>query len=435
MAITALYVDGSAGADTNGGSSEGAAIVSGASADTDGTTTVSLADDTPDLSGVSVGDSIFLAAETSGGQGNDSEVFEITAVDDGADTVTVTPTPGTNANQSWAIGGAFATIDHAMNVVAAGDHVNVKASATYAELATIVTAGTATAPIVFTGYTASVGDGGQASIGGATGAHGITSSVASGQHYAFYNIRITDCSSDGWQLNTRNHLAFINCRADQCTNGFIAEDFCKFLACEADNNSAKGISWDTDCCMYGCVSHTNGDSPFDFNKGVIVNCLAYGLGAGDYGFEASNSTFYWIIGNTVDGEGAATTRGFSIGSGGTPQMQMFIGNIAYDCATGAHHNRDFKEDLVSAYNLVNSNTANYSGMETFVGEQTGAPAFTDEAGNDYRPGSGSAAKANGVDAGFAMDGSSFIDIGAVQREEPAGGSGGLLMPNKRAGKQ
>lgn len=64
-----------------------------------------------------------------------------------------------NVGTSEGSGNAWKTIDKAMNTVAAGDKVWVKASANYTELVTIDTVGSIAAPIVFEGYTSTTGDG------------------------------------------------------------------------------------------------------------------------------------------------------------------------------------------------------------------------------------------------------------------------------------
>ena len=98
------FVDPASGSNTNGGSSTGSAIVSGSSADTDGTTTIDLSTDNPDLSGVTANvDSIYLASETGG---KNSVIFDITAVDNTLKTVTVQDPPDNTATVAWAIGGA-----------------------------------------------------------------------------------------------------------------------------------------------------------------------------------------------------------------------------------------------------------------------------------------------------------------------------------------
>ncbi len=63
-----------------------------------------------------------------------------------------------NLGTSEGAGNAWATLTKAMNTVAAGDKVWVKASATYTETMTMVTVGAQGTPIVFEGYTTATGD-------------------------------------------------------------------------------------------------------------------------------------------------------------------------------------------------------------------------------------------------------------------------------------
>lgn len=78
--------------------------VSGAGASlTDTDATVDLSADTPDLSGVTANDALLRIADATDGLYGSQE-FTITAVNDGADTVEVSPTPAsTRASKSWAI--------------------------------------------------------------------------------------------------------------------------------------------------------------------------------------------------------------------------------------------------------------------------------------------------------------------------------------------
>ena len=66
-----------------------------------------------------------------------------------------------NAGTSEGAGNAWATIDKAMNTVAAGDKVWVKASGTYDENGNIDTAGSLLSPIEFEGYSSTTGDNGK----------------------------------------------------------------------------------------------------------------------------------------------------------------------------------------------------------------------------------------------------------------------------------
>src|SRR5258708_32227144 len=71
-----------------------------------------------------------------------------------------------NAGTSPGAGNAWATLSKAATIVVAGDSVNAKGSASYNEILTLTTSGTAGSPIVWSGYTTTVGDGGRAIIDG-----------------------------------------------------------------------------------------------------------------------------------------------------------------------------------------------------------------------------------------------------------------------------
>jgi len=92
-------------------------VVSGSDAATTATdATVDLTGDAPDLSGVAAGDTLYLVDRTDGK--NSGEYFEITAVDDVADTVEVTPTPSaTDSGITWVISEALPGANSANDVV------------------------------------------------------------------------------------------------------------------------------------------------------------------------------------------------------------------------------------------------------------------------------------------------------------------------------
>ena len=69
-----------------------------------------------------------------------------------------------NAGTSEGAGNAWATIDHAMNTVAAGDKVFVKATGTYSETPVMDTVGASNNPITFEGYTTTPGDNGKVTV-------------------------------------------------------------------------------------------------------------------------------------------------------------------------------------------------------------------------------------------------------------------------------
>lgn len=432
MAFKDFYVLTTA-SDNNGGTSEGAADVSGTAGATSGTTTVDLSSDTPDLSGVAAGDAIRIAGETNGINGTD--VFEISAADDGADTVTVVQTPGTASGLTWAIGGSWATIDRAMNVVAAGDKVWVKATADYVNSAAIDTAGTNTAPIVFEGYTSTTGDGGKATIDGTdnTLASCLTTTLGlnTGGYYAFKNFVFRDCTSHGVALINLQRLTFKNCIArDNGGGGFQGRLYLNCYNCVAfGNGSPGGFYGFSTSYFHSCVAYANtGYGIKNGAGGLEANCLCF-----------DNSTYDIhdtgiapvILGCTVDGDDATRTITGIQCNAGSFDGGVFVNNIVYDCNLGMYWWNTNGERTVSEYNLFNDNATDYSSAGTFSGEVTTAPQFTNEVGDDYTLASGSPAKAAGVDAGDPVNGTSYVDIGAHQRQEAGGGM--LVHPGASGG--
>lgn len=435
MASDDYYVDNAAGSDTNGGTSAGAAIVSGASADTDGTAVVVLSDDTPDLSGVSVGDCIYLADE--GGNGiRSGDIFEITAVNDGADTVTVTPTPGSNLNQAWAIGGAWASLQKAADTVRAADtdHVWIKGGTNYTEVLNLTLSMAAATPAILEGYTASPGDNGLFTIDGeAVRANGVTDSPLGSSHYIFKNMRVTDHTSHGMDV-TMDHCICKNCRFDNNGgSGVVVDDFWRFENCWFDDNGAMGCNCDSVAMFVGCRAFRNVTNGLCTDTGIMFGCVAYSNGGSGLYMQGASNVLCAIVNCTVDGDAKDTTIGINQVVGGLGLI-VCINNIVYDCATGIFFSTGFGGEInVSRNNLVNANTADYGGSgATHSGEVTDPPAFETE-GSDYRLTGLSPAIGAGFDAFSVFGFNPGCDIGAHQHEETGGG--GLLMPNKRGNKQ
>ena len=107
-----------------------------------------------------------------------------------------------------------------------------------------------------------------------------------------------------------------------------------------------------------------------------------------------------FIGNTLDGENTA-----SAGLAASSEANCFIlDNIIYDCTVGVDIGANpVLPGLFYGYNLMNSNGTDYdtSALPDLVGygDVSGAPAFTDEAGDDYTLGDGSAAIDTGIQPG------------------------------------
>jgi hypothetical protein len=306
-----------------------------------------------------------------------------------------------NAGTAEGAGNAWATIDHAMNTVAAGDKVWVKASGNYNETATMDTLGTLSSAIVFEGYTSTTGDNGKVTIDGqSTRASCITSALA-GANYVYKNFIFTGATSHAVSMTPTDNCMFFNCEfTSNGGRGCIGDNTITFVCCEFTNNTNEGIFVDSAAAAVGCIFSGNASSQVRmlgctvFYKNVVYNTASSGLGA-----DLNGATFVGM--NTLDGEGGTN---IGIKNESAPGSQsVLVDNIIYDWGTGvdapASPNTAFS---FWGFNLLNSNsTADYDTSNEMYGIQdvTAAPAFTDEANDDYTLDSASPAKNAGIQPG------------------------------------
>jgi hypothetical protein len=397
MSALTYYV-WSTGADTNSGSSEGTGPIANGTAATRSTNVYTL-DGSPDLSGVTANqDTIHIVGETSG-RGNDGTIFEITAVDDGADTVTVSPTPtGGTSGLTWAIGGSFATINKGMSVVDAGDKCYVKATASYAEEIIVDTVGTSTSNVLFEGYSSTVGDDGKVTIEG-TGLNSCMSSSLTGIYYIFNNFIFQNATNRGVTFVTEDYVRFYNCEfLNNGYTGVIVDTTGNFINCVFTGNAFGGAYCDGGKFL-GCIFGNNTEPHIDGNSGIslLYKCVFYEGKASTFTVGNNNIT---TIGCTFDGENTASQI---YQSAVTTQTVVFVDNICYDYTTALATNASsypYNQFLIN--NLMFSNGTDYSNTFWDCGRNdvTTAPAFTDEANNDYTLGATSPA----IDAGITPGG-------------------------------
>jgi hypothetical protein len=287
-----------------------------------------------------------------------------------------------NAGTSEGAGNAWATIDHAFSTVAAGDKVWVKASGNYNEVANIDTGGGPTTPIMFEGYTSTTGDNGKVTIDGqSTRANCITTSISTSAYFIFANFIFTGATSIGCYLNLQDATKFMNCEFNNNGgDGCFGDNSITFVNCSFNNNTGNGCDVDSAVRLVGCIAQGNAGPQFKAdNFDLIYKCLVYNTASTGVAIDANSGEAF--IGNTVDGEGSATSDGVWLDG---IAYATAIDNIVYDWDEGFRLNASFDEALsFIGYNLMNSNTTNYSQSDTHgtTGYQdvNSAPAFTDEA--------------------------------------------------------
>jgi hypothetical protein len=165
-------------------------------------------------------------------------------------------------------------------------------------------------------------------------------------------------------------------------------------------NTGKGVSW-IGANAYGI-----------FVNNTIVAAAASGT-TGLNLSTASTSSKFMCINNTVSGYSGGGGKGIETAVIGA--RAMVYGNNVYDCETAYTNCADLGEGTTSD------------------------PSFVDAGADDYTPDVGSPLIAAGLDVSTAPGAPTLTTqgatIGTLLRATVAGGGGGLLMPNKRGGKQ
>jgi len=325
--------------------------------------------------------------------------------------------------------GALLTGDAAMNAVAAGDTAYIRSDQTYSELLTIDTVGTTTSAIRFVGYTTTLDDDGQATIAAAdTRTNCIADSLgAVGFYYSFENFKFTDGTGDCVNISG-NAVHWRNCEFSGAAtdglntsgNGMVCES-CIFFDCVG-----KGCDAGTSCMFFGCTFEDCDSDAIEITWGFVVNCVFINTGTVAIDFLGSNGFPCAVYGCTIDGVGDTTNVGISFPTSFWGPYAA-INNIIYDCATGIQGHANGNHRFIGRNNLLNANTADYGSVHyrTVPGEVTTAPAFTDEASEDYTLGGSSPAKAVGFDAYETEGSTQAADIGALQ--VGGGAAGGMLV--------
>lgn len=336
--------------------------------------------------------------------------------------------------------GPWITIDKVMVGLGNGDHAWVRATASYTETVVLDTFKAAwSTPVIFEGYTTTPGDGGKVTIdGGATRASGFTTTQVGGTNYVFKNFIITNHTAAGVSFDAIDRITWKNCEfiANGTTSGpgILSGVLHLFENCKFNDNTLDGVACQSGAIFVGCEFMRNTLEAIDAAGAcVALYCTFFSNGSNALSGGAANDVYTIMANCTVDGDGKDTLIGLTLNSA-FRSVGAVVNCIFYDCVTGINFANE--EAFISRNNLLNANTANYdNGAGTYSGEVLTAPDFVNEvAGADYSLNAGSPAETAGYDAHSVNGTAISADIGALQRIDSAGG-GGLLMPNKRGGKQ
>jgi hypothetical protein len=435
MANPTLYID-------TGGHSLGSGSTDTANPTHDSTTnsvTVSVSGTTVTFSGA-----IDLSTVPTDGSGaifindatnSNAKIFKISSVDDGADTLVVSVAPtGTISTSTWGIGGQF-VYDSARfeGSLLAGWTViiNDTPASKAADFFTMrATGGSGTGPITFKGA-----DGTMPQLVVTNTSQVIETSGGAGT-WKMANLEFIQQGASGANTSSIGpaSIRFDNCKwsdsGAQAINNSFATSSNFIFRSEMGGCAGDGVVCTSNFVttfMHGCYIHDLGGDGIDYTSGsgmstklsfcifdtiagrgiqngttgqkLISNCTFYSCG--NSGIEGGD---YWIVNSIFmnNGDAAGEYNVEVTDETGNDNIGVHYNNIFYDSGAGD----------------------NLSGISTNSTEFTTDPQFTDAANGDFSIGSSSPGKAAGFPGQFLGGPLGYLDIGAVQREEPAAGGGG-----------
>lgn len=347
------------------------------------------------------------------------------------------------ANGAW-------TLAEAIAAYAAGQRLNVKSGVgTYANTTTsrtFATAGTTTAPIVWRGFVTTIGD---IDSNNALTKPAITFTtgrfIVSAIHQTFQNLDISGAATAGAQVSSQGGLGpvrFVRCRmentganaASSALNMQTASNTTFLEDCwlKAPTSATRCIDAARGVTMLGCVTQ-GGAIGVDFNTNAttltVFGCVFFGqTGAA---IKASIATGRVLVnGCSIYAPGGAGVEFSALPSAESAHVCNCLFSL---CGTYDIHNSTGTDTnlILRSNNLSHAPTLAHElgfgdSPDHFPQTDSSSP-FTNAAGSDFSLVSTSNARANGLPGGFENQSyTSYLDIGAVQRQD---GAGYLLVAN------
>mgnify|MGYP001568243310 CR=1 FL=1 len=307
----------------------------------------------------------------------------------------------------------------------AGQKVYVKNEA-WNEAVSLTIAGTATNPITIEGYNASRGDldfvpsqWANRPVNDRASAAGDAFDFASGANN--YVVKYLVAKSAGAiGFDNPGDALFIGCRATaNGTNGFSTGVL--GVACEADLNGGAGISsGSADHRALGFYLHNNTGrgAQTTTSGGLFYSFSVFEANASD-GIEVAGSGALTALNCICDGNTGAASDGVSI-----VNIRILLNNCIFsnNGRYGVNASTSGAASWANYNNYFGNATAARNNFPTGPNDQAVDPGFVDRANGNFAI--GTALKALGYPGIFPAGLSTgYLDIGAVQRQEPAGGGG------------
>lgn len=331
------------------------------------------------------------------------------------------------------IGDPYGDIQYALDQVTRdstnGDRFNIKAGTDESLAASLdlTTYGTpsASAPLIFQGYTSAADDGG---IGGIDGnaTYSIMSTTYS--YVWFIDMHLHNTGSNA-VANMNANVRFENCEVDNSTgSGIVTGWDSRVEGCYVHNVGGIGISMN----QHGYAGHNyikNGtndvSSAIQMGRGGVVEHNIINIDGSSQGITVSaisttirNNTIYCSAGTGIgidnnSEDGTLIQNNYVEGFSGTGGVGIYAADFEVGVLRGnRYYNNTTNESLGGTAPIINADNS-----------AVGSSALTDPGNEDFSVGTD--LKAGAWPTSYpSISQTQYLDIGAVQREEPAGGGGG-----------
>jgi hypothetical protein len=386
---------------------------------------------------------IYLNCATNSNQ----KIFPITAVDDGADLVqtTGTPTGCTASSSDWGIGGRRiwnpALLEAGMR---AGDTIqfnNSPASSASSMYTARVAGDAANGPITIRGKT------------GVRPVLTVTGNVVliNANGFANYRIENLELDSDSTNQNvitSNSNWYIINVKIvdgggsgiQHSSTGFLLVTQSDISGTTGDCINATVLGHIIGNTLHGCggdgleTSHTTPSGQ------IVSNVIYNNTGRGVYisGAAANNNNATFLYGNTIYGNSNSGVELLNANSNIIAINNIFSqnGNEAneynVEYLAGNELNSTHRNNIFYHSNCQGSGTGGPAcvlGLTLHSSESSSDPLFTNAGTDDFTLQSGSPGKATGYPGTLLGAGGTigYMDMGALQRQEAGGASGGACI--------
>lgn len=435
MAAPTITINNSTGDAAASGSGTPSTPATGSGASLNGTTSVDLSADSPDLSGVPTDGTAVLYVDTSSGR----KFSRITAVDDGTDIVTVaTAYDVTESGRNWAIGGVLDDLESYSELFTDWEEewiVELEATETdYVLTSTISVGGDQTSRLFRSATPAS-----RPVITTATNNTALFSFTTNGQHVQFQYLDMAITASTPGPVvagGGADSVTFYKCRFAGGSEGIDMDvgslDYSTLIGCLIEDNDNEGIlELDAGSRLIDCVVRNNG------GDGILIKVVAtidgiYGcliVDNGGLGINLQGSTHrktYRYINNIIANN---ASHGCVIDS--NSEHSLVLHNIFYNNGGYGIYSFDADNRGLFELNAFGSNTSGPVAQEKFEGLNDitlTANPFVDDASGDYTINNAAGGGALLRELGFRFDPAvtefaDYADFPGVIQHEDAGGGG------------